>query len=147
MHTKTKFCFISFDKNRNDLKDIKMLFRKGLGQALYDEQYPAQVIKLFNRRAESVQIGLAKDRRVLGFINQRVKEMAYMADYEPQDRRIHDERLAGLYSRRNPMVKEKPSLAIEQMKDVLSACPELDGVEISPAGFKHVVLENFLDSI
>ena len=143
MHAKTKFCFFAYDRNRQQLADIKELFRKGLGKALFDEHYSALIIKLFNERLDDVRIGLAQDRRILGFINQRVREMKFMADFYPEDRRIHDETLAGLASRRNPMVKEKPSLAIEQMKEVLSSCPELEGAEISPAGWEHVELEKF----
>jgi hypothetical protein len=43
---------------------------------------------LFNDRLEDIQIGLAKDRKVLGFINQRVMDLQYMADYYPEDRRV-----------------------------------------------------------
>lgn len=147
MHAKTRFCFFAYNRNRAQLGDIKELFRNGLGRALFDEHYPAPVIRLFNDRLESINIGRAKDRRILGFMNQRAKEMKFMADYYPEDRRIHDEALAGLDSRRNPMVKEKPSLAIEQLKAVLSGCPELGGVEISPAGYKHEELEKFFETL
>jgi len=147
MHAKTKFCFFTYDRNRGQLTDIKGLFRKGLGRALFDEHYLAPVIKLFNEHLEDIKIGLAQDSRILGFMNQRVKEMKFMADHYPEDRRIHDEALAGLDSRRNPMVKEKPSLAIEQMKELLFSCPELEGVDISPAGYHHAELEKFFETL
>ena len=85
MHAKTKFCFFAYDRNRQQLTDIKELFRKGLGKALFDEHYSAPIIKLFNQQLEDVRIGLAKDRRILGFINQRVREMKFMADFYPSE--------------------------------------------------------------
>ena len=105
--------------------------------------HPAPVIKLFNDRLEDVQIGPALDRRVLGFINQRVQELKYMADYCPQDRRVHDEMIAGLALRRTPMVKEKLSYSVDQMRGLLSSCPELKEVELPPVDHKHEELEKF----
>ena len=147
MHAQTKFCFFAYDRNREQLNDVKGLFRKNLGRALFDEHYPAPVIKLFNDRLEDIQVGLAQDRRVLGFINQRVQELKYMADYYPKDRRVHDEMIAGLALRRTPMVKEKQSYAIDQMRDVLLNCPELRGVELLPANHKHEELEKFFQAL
>jgi len=143
MHARTKFCFWAYDKSRDELNDIKGLFRKGLGRALFDEHYPAPVIKLFNDRLEDIQIGLAKDRKVLGFINQRVMDLQYMADYYPEDRRVHDEQLYGIASRRSPMVREEMSYSIDHMKAVLLACPELEREVISPMGHKHPELEKY----
>jgi len=143
MHAQTKFCFFAYDKNRESLNDIKGLFRKNLGRALFDEHYPAPVIKLFNDRLEDIQIGLAQDRRVLGFINQRIKELKYLTDYRPSDRRLKDEMLAGLDSRRTPMVNEKQCYAVDQMRDVLLACPELKEAAIPPAERRPEALERF----
>ena len=147
MHAQTKFCFFAYDKNRGQLNDIKGLFRKNSGRVLFDEHYPAPVIKLFNDRLEDVQVGLAQDRRVLGFINQRVQELKYMADYYSQDRRVHDEMIAGLALRRTPMVKEKQSYAIDQMRDVLLHCPELKEVAIPPTDHKHEELEKSFQAL
>ncbi|MBF0387989.1 MAG: hypothetical protein HQL20_09085 [Candidatus Omnitrophica bacterium] len=143
MHAKTKFCFYTYDRNRAQLNDIKGLFRKGLGRALFDEHYPAPVIKLFNSRLEDVQIGLAQDRRVQGFINQRVKEAQFTTDYDFDDPREADEVLVGLEARRSPMLSEKNPgyYAIKQMRDVLLTCPELNGIEIAPADTRHPDLE------
>ena len=144
MHARTKFCFWAYDRNREELNDIKALFRKGLGRALFDEHYPAPVIKLFNDRLEDIQIGLAKDRKVLGFINQRVLDYKFIADDDQGDARIHDEMLAGLESRRNPMAAgSKCYYAIDQMRDLLMECLELKGVHIAPADHRHDVLEQF----
>ena len=112
MHAGTKFCFFAYDKNREQLNDIRGIFRKGLGQALFDEHYPEPVIRLFNERLNDIQIGLARDRRLLGFISQRMQELKYMAQYYPQDRRVREEGIAGLAMRRSPMITEKPDLAI-----------------------------------
>ena len=144
MHARTKFCFWAYDKSRDELNDIKGLFRKGLGRALFDEHYPAPVIKLFNARLENIQIGQAKDRKVLGFINQRVLDYKFIADDDQSDARIRDEMLAGLESRRNPMAAgSKCFYAIDQMRDLLMECPELKGVQIAPADHQHDVLEQF----
>ena len=147
MHAQTKFCFFVYDRNREQLNDVKGLFRKNLGRALFDEHYPAPVIKLFNDRLEDIQVSLAQDRRVLGFINQRVQELKYMADYYPEDRRVKDEMLAGLDFRRTPMVKEKLSYAVDQMREILLACPELQGVDLPFASHKHEELEKFFESL
>ena len=147
MHAQTKFCFFAYDKNREQLNDVKGLFRKNLGRALFDEHYPSPVIKLFNDRLEDIQVGLAQDRRVLGFINQRVQELKYMAGYYPQDRRVHDEMIAGLALRRTPMVKEKQSYAVDQMRDVLLHCPELKEVAIPPVEDRPEELERFFRAL
>ena len=132
MHARSKFCFFAYDRSRDQLNDIKGLFRKGLGRALFDEHYPAPVIKLFNDRLEDIQIGLAQDRRILGFINQRIRDMKLKADYYPEDRRIHDEVLAGLDARRYPMVREKQSYAIDQMRDGPSCAIIIKVLPMSP---------------
>ena len=148
MHAQTKFCFWAYDKSRDELNDIKGLFRKGLGRALFDEHYPALVIKLFNDRLEDIQIGLAKDRKVLGFINQRALDYKFIADDDQGDARIHDEMLAGLESRRNPMVAgSKCYYAIDQMRDLLMECSELKGVQIAPAEHQHDILEQFYNGL
>ena len=144
MHAGTKFCFYGYDKNRQQLNDIRGLFRKGMGRALFDEHYPAEVIKLFNQRLETVQIGLARDRRILGFINQRVKDAQFRTDYDFDDLREIDDTLMGLEARRTPMLTEKNPgyYAIGQMRDLLLTCPELDGVQIAPANNRHPDLED-----
>lgn len=147
MHAQTKFCFFVYDRNREQLNDIRGIFRKGLGRALFDEHYPAQVINLFNDHLEDIQIGLAQDRRILGYINQRIQELKYISDYYPEDRRVHDEVIAGLALRRTPMVKEKQAYAIDQMRDVLLNCPELKGVEIQPVGHRQEELERFFQEL
>ncbi len=145
MHAGTKFCFFAFDRNREQLNDTRGIFRKGLGRALFDEQYPQPVIRLFNERLEDIQIGLAQDRRVLGFINQRVQDLKFMADYYPEDRLIRDEVLAGLAARRNPMVKEKQCYAVDQMRDVLLGCTELKGIDMALVDKKHLELEKYYE--
>lgn len=147
MHAQTKFCFVAYDRRRAQLNDIRGIFRKGLGQALFDEHYPAPVIKLFNDRLEDIHISVAQDRRTLGFINNRVQELKYMVESDPQDRRLWDEGIAGLALRRRPMATEKWGLSVELMRDVLQNCSELKGVEISPAGYEHDELERFYETL
>lgn len=143
MHAQTKFCFYAFDKTRDQLNDIKELFRKKLGRALFDEYYSAPVIKLFNERQETMEIGPATDRRILGFINHRIRDVQLRTDYDFDDPRETNEVLRGLEARRRPMLSEKKPFyyAIEQMRDLLLSCPELNGVEIAPADSKHPALE------
>lgn len=145
MHAGTKFCFVAFDRNREQLNDIRGIFRKGLGRALFDEHYPEPVIRLFYSRLEDIQIGPGRDRRIQGFINQRVLDLQFIADDDPQDRRVSDESIAGLHLRRIPMVTQKASFAIEQMREALITCAELRGVDINPAEYKHEELERFYD--
>ena len=103
------------------------------------------MVRLFNERLEDIQIGLAQDRRILGFINQRVQELKFMTDYYPEDRLIRDEALAGLAARRNPMVKEKQCYAVDQMRDVLLGCAELKGIDIASVAKKHLELEKYYE--
>ena len=70
-----------------------------------------------------------------------------MADYYPQDRRVHNEVIAGLALRRTPMVREKQSYAVDQMRDVLLGCPELKGVTIPPVEHRPEELEKFFGEL
>jgi len=36
MDARTKFCFVAYDRNRQQLSDIRAIFCKGLGRALFD---------------------------------------------------------------------------------------------------------------
>lgn len=146
MHAKTGFCFFAFDRTRDQLNDIKGLFRKCLGQALFDEYYPSPVIKLFNERLENIQVGRTIDRKIVSLINRRVFELGYMNDYYPEDRRVHDEYLAGLDFRREITLKDY-RYPIERMRDLLVGLDELKGVDIPPAKKKHEILEAFFETI
>jgi hypothetical protein len=146
MHVKSGFCFFAFDRTRDQLNDITDLFRKCLGRALFDENYPAAVIKLFNDRLENIQIGWTIDRKIVSLINRRVWELGYLGGYFPEDRRVHDEFLAGLDFRRELTLKDSRYL-IERMRDLLAGLDELKGVDIPPAQMKHEVLEAFFATI
>jgi len=146
MHTKTGFCFFAFDRTRDQLNDIKGLFRKCLGRALFDEHYPAEVIKLFNDCQEDIRIGKTTDRSVVSLINRRVFELQCLSDFRPDDRRLFDEHLAGLNFRREITLKDS-RYQIERMRDLLAGLAELRGVEIPPAQKKHEVLEAFFETI
>jgi hypothetical protein len=126
--------------------NIKGLFRKCLGRALFDEHYSAQVIKLFNDRLENIQIGRTGDRKIVSLINRRVFELQCLGDYHPDDRRVHDEHLAGLDFRRELTLRDS-RYPIERMQDLLANLDELSGVEMPPVQRKHEVLEAFLDTL
>lgn len=146
IHANTGFCFFAFDRNRDELNDLKGLFRKCLGRALFDEHYPASVIKLFNERLEDIQIGKTTDRSIVSLINRRLFELNYLGDYDPNDRRVHDEFLAGLDFRRELTLKDS-RYPIERMRALLVSLDELKGVEIPPAQTKHDVLEAYLKTL
>lgn len=146
MHSRTRFCFFAFDRTRDQLNDIRGLFRKCLGRALFDEHYPAPVIKLFNERLEKIQIGLTIDRKIVSLINRRIFELNCLGDYHPNDRRLQDEFLAGLDFRREITLKDS-RYPIERMHDLLVGLEELRGVQISPPQKKHEVLEAFFETI
>ncbi|MBI3601506.1 MAG: hypothetical protein HY209_01220 [Candidatus Omnitrophica bacterium] len=146
MHAKTGFCFFAFDRTRDQLNDIKGLFGKCLGRALFDEHYPASVIKLFNEHLENIQIGRTIDRKIVSLVNRRLFELGCTGDYHPDDRRVHDEFLAGLDFRRELTLKDS-RYPIERMRDLLAGLDELRGVEIPPAKEKHEVLEAFFETL
>ena len=129
MHTTTGFCFFAFDRTRDQLNDINDLFKRSLGRALFDEEYPAPVLKLFNERLQDIQIGRTVDRSIVSLINRRVLELQCIGDYHPDDRLIHDEYLAGLDFRRMLTLRDY-RYPIERMRDLLSNLKELKGVEI-----------------
>ncbi|MBF0570807.1 MAG: hypothetical protein HQL12_02935 [Candidatus Omnitrophica bacterium] len=146
MHANTGFCFFAFDRTRNQLNDIRGLFRKCLGRALFDEHYPGSVIKLFNERLEDIKIGQTIDRKIVSLINRRLWELGYMSDYSPDDQRVHDEFLAGLDFRREITLKDY-RYPIERMRDLLADLEELKGTEIPMAKKKHEVLEAFFETL
>lgn len=61
-HSKTMFCFFALDVKRKDLNNIAILFRQRLRKALFDEHYPAEVIKLFNDRAREIRVSTTTNR-------------------------------------------------------------------------------------
>ena len=146
MHASTGFCFFAFDRTREQLNDIKGLFRKCLGRALFDEHYPAQVIKLFNERWENVQVGRTVDRKIVSLINRRVLELQCLGDYRPNDKRVYDEYLAGLDFRRELMLKDS-RYPIERMGDLLAGLVELREVTIPSPQKKHDILESYFATL
>jgi len=146
MHAGTGFCFFAFDRSREQLNDIEGLFRKCLGRALFDEHYPAPVIKLLNERSENVQIARTIDRKIVSLINRRVFELLCIGDYSSNDRRVYDEYLAGLDFRRQFTLKDS-RYPIERIRDLLANLDELKGVEIPTAQKKHEALEAFFETL
>jgi hypothetical protein len=69
-----------------------------------------------------------------------------MGDYSPNDRRVHDEYLAGLDFRRELTLKDS-RYPIERMRDLLANLDELKGVEIPLAQKKHEALETFFETL
>jgi len=146
MHAQTGFCFFAFDRSRDQLNDINGLFRKCLGRALFEEHYPAAVIKLFNERLENVQVGRTVDRRVISQINQRLLELGYAPEHNAYDQLMNNESLAGLCLRRIATLKDfrRP---IERMRDILIALNEFKSVEIPSAKDEHPLLEAYFETV
>ena len=102
MNAKTRFSFVEADVTRERLKSLEDIFRKGLSRALYEEDYPADTIKMFNDRIGTLQLALTTDRSVLGSMNQFIMDFSYM--YTREDRKYDDAEL-GRQLRRTPVIK------------------------------------------
>ena len=101
-NAKTRFSFVVVDVKREQLKSLEDIFRKGLSKALYEEDYSADTIKMFNDRIKSLQLALTIDRSVLGSMNQFIMDFSYM--YTREDRKYDDAEL-GRQLRRTPVIK------------------------------------------
>jgi len=102
MNAKTRFSFVAIDVTRQQLKSLEDMFRKGLSKALYEEDYSAETIKMFNDRIGTLQFALTTDRSVLGSMNQFIMDFSYM--YTREDRKYDDAEL-GRQLRRTPVIK------------------------------------------
>jgi hypothetical protein len=118
MNAKTRFSFVETDATRERLKSLEDIFHRGISKALYEEDYPAETIKMFNDRIGMLQLALTKDRSVLGTMNEFIKDFSYM--YTREDRKYADTEL-GRELRRIPMVKH--GFPDKKMKELLSSFP------------------------
>ena len=118
MNAKTRFSFVVMDVKREHLKSLEDVFRKGLSKALYEEDYPAETIKMFNDRIQSLQLALTIDRRVLGTMNQFIKDFLYMYEYSRDDIKRNDSEL-GRQLRRTPVIKY--GFPDKKMKELLTS--------------------------
>ena len=116
MNAKTRFSFVVIDVTREQLKSIEDIFRKGLSKALYEEDYSADTIKMFNDRIKSLQLALTIDRSVLGSINQFIMDFSYM--YTREDKKYDDAEL-GRQLRRTPVIKY--GFPDKKMEELLSS--------------------------
>lgn len=119
MNAKTRFSFVEMDLTRERLKSLDAIFRKGLSKALYEEDYPAETIKMFDDRARTIQLALTIDRSVIGTMNQFIKDFKYMYEYTRDDR-VRDESELGRSLRRTPVLKH--GFPDKNMKELLSSC-------------------------
>ena len=116
-NAKSRFSFVVRDITREKLKSLEDIFRKGLGKALYEEDYPAETIKMLNDRIGTLQLALTTDRSVLGTMNQFIKDFSYM--YTRQDRKYDDVEL-GRELRRIPVIKY--GFPDKKMEELLKSC-------------------------
>ena len=117
-NAKSRFSFVVKDVTRERLKSLNDIFRKGLCKALYEEDYSAETIKMFNDRIKSIQLALTIDRSVLGTMNQFIKDFSYM--YTREDRKYDDAEL-GRELRRIPVIKH--GFPDKKMGDLLASYP------------------------
>ncbi|MBF0595200.1 MAG: hypothetical protein HQL22_09555 [Candidatus Omnitrophica bacterium] len=128
-HSKMTFCFFALDVTRDDLNDLGGIFRKRLAKALFDEHYPAEVIKLFNERMTKIHVTTTLDRVVIGTVNQMVRELTYRGN-ESERTMYRNEAVLGAYYRRGCFMAFRGGAPLNQLRDVLVGLEELKGVEI-----------------
>ena len=128
-HSKTMFCFFALDLKRKDLDNIAVLFRQRLGKALFDEHYPAEVIKFFNDRMREIRIATTTDRMIIGFINRMVQEIQWHARESSDSRDSENEFVLGARYRRG-VYMALPHEPVRLMRDILLNCEELKGVSV-----------------
>ena len=127
-HAGTVFSFFALDVKRANLNDIGKVFRQGLGKALFDEHYPAEVIRLFNERMKEIRITSTIDRVMIGTVNRMVLDLQYSGS-EQERAMYRDEGILGAYFRRG-VYMAFPGSPLKNMRTLLSGLEELKGVEI-----------------
>lgn len=68
-HAESLFSFLTFDANRARLKDMDVVFREGLEEAMRNEGFDAPVISQLLSRYEDVRYAKTDSRKVLGSMN------------------------------------------------------------------------------
>ena len=102
---------------------------KQLVKALFDEHYPAEVIKLFNDRMREIRIAATADRVIIGFINRMIWEIQFSAREMPDSRNLQNEFVLGAHYRRG-IYMALPHYPVKLMRDILLNCDELNGIGV-----------------
>ncbi len=117
MHAKTRFPFVVTDVKRKELKSIEDIFSKGLARAFYEENYPSNIIKMFNDRIRSVQIAPTIDKSVIGSLNEFIRCFPYIHERFYNGEQFYDGPQIGHELRRIPVLKH--GFPDENMKKLL----------------------------
>jgi hypothetical protein len=129
VHAKTMFSFFALDVKREDINAIGAIFRQRLGKALFDEQYPVMVIKLFNDRMREIRIAVTVDRVVIGTINRLIQDLQFAVEEFPESVNVRNEAFMGAHFRRGVYLAFSGS-PLKMMRDILKDCEELKGIEM-----------------
>lgn len=128
VHAGTMFSFFALDVKREDLNAIGTIFRLRLGKALFDEHYPASVIKLFNERMKEIRVTSTLDRVVIGTINRMILDLQFFGN-EEERAMFRNEAVMGAYFRRGSYMAF-PGWPLKTMRNILLKLDELKGEEI-----------------
>lgn len=79
-HAKTYYGFVAFGLKREDIRNLDEVFRKSLGQRLYEDGFTPEAIKKAIAAVDMIVYGRAIDRRVLGVMNQMIYEFGACLD-------------------------------------------------------------------
>lgn len=79
-YAKTYYGFVAYGLKREDIRNLRGVFRKGLGHRLYEDGFSPDAIKKAMTASEEVVYGRTIDRRVLGVMNQMIYEFGACLD-------------------------------------------------------------------
>lgn len=79
-HARTYYGFVAYGLKREEIRDLKGIFRKNLGYRLYEDGFSPEAIKKAMAAADAITYGRTIDRRVLGVMNQMIYEFGACLD-------------------------------------------------------------------
>ena len=80
-HSRTYYGFVVYGLKREDIRNLNEVFRKSLGQRLYEDGFsPEAIKKAIAAAADTIVYGRTIDRRVLGVMNQMIYEFGACLD-------------------------------------------------------------------
>lgn len=85
-HSASLFSVVAFNVFKKDLADLKLFFMKNLSRCLYYEEFSAEEINRIVNSAGEVNLSLTNNRRVLGSMNDLIKQYKCGVDWhEPAE--------------------------------------------------------------
>ena len=85
-HSVSLFSVVAFNVFKKDAADLKLFFTKNLSRCLYYEEFSAEEINHIVNSIDEIKPSLTSDRRVLGSINDLVKQYKWGVDWhEPTE--------------------------------------------------------------